>query len=193
MRFIHENIAYPSPELKLFRDNGVDFDIVGGCWGSSFDMDMYDPKLLEKENDLSHYKKFYGCLLRCNEYETMKFRCKDLQYAQLIKYNSEDDDADIKYCPSEDFGIIQTRKKKVFNQAHLATFMLSYARINVIDQLFRFKDFDDIFGINVDGIYYREGAEFELSPIFKKKESEFKIETHSNYVDEKYEWDEYFE
>ena len=218
MNFIHDKNVYASPLLKQLRDNGVEFDIVGGCWGMSFDMDMYDQKLFRQDSvcrtdsepilsdyymsskrkygdeieiqdyyknpNPKHYKKFYGCCMVMNEYDCLKFRCKDLQFAQLVRYHNEK--SDIRYNPADNFAIIQTKKKVMKHQGQISIFISAYALTNLLDQLFKFKNIDDIYRICVDGIFFKKDIKVELTSLFKKKEGKLSMNNETHYIDNEY-------
>jgi len=164
MKCLHENQAYPSPELEFYKKLGITFDIVIGCWGSKFDF-QFTPKMYEKENGLSHYCKWYGCLMKTNEKDRYNFDCKDIQFAKLNSYNC---DNDIRYNYNEKSGVIEYDKKYVYHRYHIASFISSYARISLLEQVLRFPDFNQIVSVVVDGIYYK--GDVEVGGLFSDKE-----------------------
>tara|TARA_R110000787_G_scaffold17004_1_gene53782 strand:- start:3964 stop:7146 length:3183 start_codon:yes stop_codon:yes gene_type:complete len=96
MNIYHNKNSYPSPELKFLTDQWVKFDILCGCWGSSFDMDLYDKKLLDKDpGEIQHYKKFYGSLMGLYEHNTVNFRCEDVKFAEVVAHYNKDADINI--------------------------------------------------------------------------------------------------
>ena len=94
MNAYHNEVAYPSPELKFLKEKGIQFDIICGCWGTRFDMDLYDERLMEREkiNDLrsteepQHYKKFYGKCMSYYDTSNTKFKCDTLDFAEIIQH-----------------------------------------------------------------------------------------------------------
>jgi len=165
MKCLHNNQSYPSPELEFYRKLGITFDITMGCWGSRFDME-FPSAMLEKEDDLSHYCKWYGCLMRFSEYERYTFNCKDLDFAKLNAYHAKS--SSIRYNYGEETGIIEYRKKYQYHYCHLASFIASYSRITMLEQILKFKDFNQIYSVVVDGIYYV--GTVEVGPLFSDKE-----------------------
>ena len=221
MNFIHDKNVYASPLLKQLGDNGVEFDIVGGCWGTSFDMDMYDQRLFRQDSicrpsptvsepilsdyympsrrdygdeieikdyyknpNPKHYKKFYGCCMVNSQYDCMKFRCKDLEFAQLVRYHNAE--SDILYNPTDNFAMIQTEKKVMRHQAQISLFISAYSLMNLLDQLFKFKNIDDIYRICVDGIFFKKGVKVELTSLYKKKEGKLSMNNETHYIDNEY-------
>ena len=175
MKCLHEFQSYPSPELEFYQKLGIQFDITMGCWGQSFDFEF--PKyMLTKENGLPHYSKWYGCLMKDTSIERYNFNCKDIKYAELNAYQT---DSTIRYNREETAGVIEYPRKHSYHQFHLASFIASYSRITVLEQILKFKDFNQIVSVVVDGIYYR--GEVEVGPLFSDKEQ--KSLKHSMYSD----------
>tara|TARA_R100000654_G_scaffold68886_1_gene98157 strand:+ start:1447 stop:4221 length:2775 start_codon:yes stop_codon:yes gene_type:complete len=181
LKVLHDYNAYPSPELKYYQSLGITFDIIGGCWGTGFDIEFYD-EMYDKEDDISHYCRWFGTTMTISFKTRYSFDCKDIEFAELN--NSYNDDVNIKFNDHHNTGVIEYKKKKVYHQSHIASFITSYARINLMEQLSKFKDINQIIAVQVDGIYYQ--GDVETTPLFRKKDKitiDY-IETDS-YVSEK--------
>lgn len=168
---LHDGNAYPSPELEFYQSLGITFDIVYGCWGSSFDMnfgDDYSEGMYEKEGGVSHYCKFYGCLMKLTHYDRYSFDCKDLHLAQLSQYHNKD--CSIRWNYEESEAMIEYPKKYVYHSSHIASFICSYSRITMLQQLLKFKNFENIKAVVVDGIYYTQEQDLEIMNLFQDKE-----------------------
>tara|TARA_R110002020_G_scaffold6056_2_gene25366 strand:+ start:1171 stop:3930 length:2760 start_codon:yes stop_codon:yes gene_type:complete len=165
LKVLHDYNAYPSPELKYYQSIGITFDIIGGCWGTGFDIEFYD-EMYDKEDGISHYCRWFGNTMTMNFKNRYNFDCKDIEFAELNhNYN---DDVDIKFNDYCETGIIEYQKKKVYHQCHIASFITSYARINLMEQLSKFKDINQIIAVQVDGIYYE--GDVEVTSLFRKKD-----------------------
>ena len=164
MECLHENQAYPSPELEYYQKLGITFDIITGCWGSRIDFEFPD-YMYEKQGGVSHYSKWYGCLMKITDKDRYNFECKDLDFAKLNAYNT---DASIRYNYHQDGGIIEYDRKYQFHSYHIASFISSYARISVLEQILKFSDFNQIYSVVVDGIYYK--GDVEVGKLFSDKE-----------------------
>lgn len=164
MKCFHEYHNYPSPELEFYQSLGITFDIIMGCWGTNFDFEFPQP-MYQKEGGVAHYCKWYGCLMKINEKERYNFDCNKIDFAQLNAYNTE---ADIRYNYHESAGIIEYDRKYQYHSFHIASFISSYARITLLEQVLKFKDFNQIVSVVVDGIYYRDNV--EVGPLFADKE-----------------------
>tara|TARA_R100000988_G_scaffold37943_2_gene18942 strand:+ start:6951 stop:9905 length:2955 start_codon:yes stop_codon:yes gene_type:complete len=168
---LHDGNAYPSPELEFYKSLGISFKILYGCWGSSFDMsfgDDYSKGMFEKDGGVSHYCKFYGCLMKLNHYDRYNFDCKDLELAQLNQYHNKE--CSIRWNYEGDEAMIEYPKKYVYHSSHIASFICSYSRITMMQQLLKFKDYDNIKAVVCDGIYYKNEDDLEISNLFQDKE-----------------------
>jgi len=162
MNCFHNNLSYTSPELEFYQSLGITFDIVMGCWGTSFDFE-FDESMLLKEGGVSHYCKFYGCLMKTNDINRYYFNCKDIEYAELNNYFTK---ANIKYNKEKTLGVMEYQREQILCNYHLATFIGSYSRITMLEQILKFKDFNQIYNVVVDGIYYT--GDVEIGELFVK-------------------------
>lgn len=169
--------AYTSPELEYFRENGVSFDIVLGAWGNSFDLDFPD-YMYDKEDDVPHYCRWYGCLQRLTKKETYKFNCKDIQHAELCAYRGK---CDITMNQYDGSGLIQYEKQSAFWSPHIATFINSYCRITMIEQMKKIPS-NQLIAVQVDGIYYL--GDVPIDPLFRDKSDRmtFKYINDERYI-----------
>ena len=153
---LYENNSYPSPELEFYKSLGITFDIFCGCWGSATDInfgnDWNNGMFLKEENGPSYYSKWYGCLMKLSKKERYQFSCKDIEFAQL---NNIHENSDIRFNQYKKTGVIEYNKDKCYHSAHIASFIHSYCRISMIEQLLKFKDISQIIAVQVDGIFYK--------------------------------------
>jgi len=187
LKVFHNYNAYPSPELKYYQSIGITFDIIGGCWGTGFDINFGD-EMYEEEDNVSHYCRWFGNTMSLNFKTRYNFDCKDIEFAELNHNYNED--VDIKFNDYCNTGVIEYKKKKVYHQCHIASFITSYARINLMNQLSKFKDINQIIAVQVDGIYYE--GDVEETPLFRKKdkitidyiETDYFVRDKCSYEDE---------
>ena len=165
LKVLHENNAYPSPELEYYKSLGITFDIWGGCWGSKTDITFTDAMFEEDPaTKTKHYCKWYGCLMKLTKKDRYNFNCKDIEFAKL---NNIFEKSDIRFNHHKNTGIIEYKKDKCRHSAHIASFIHSYARITMIEQLLNFKDISQIVAVQVDGIFYN--GDVEINKLFVKK------------------------
>ena len=164
LKVVHENNAYPSPELEFYKSLGITFDIWGGCWGSKTDITFTPEMFNTDEKGIKHYCKWYGCLMKLTDKDRYNFDCKDIEFAKL---NNISEKCDIRYNQYKGTGIIEYKKDKCTHSAHIAAFIHSYARITMLEQLLKFKDISQIVAVQVDGIFYT--GDLEINKLFRKK------------------------
>ena len=131
----------------------------GGEWTDELEEEYEDRTgkgygMYQKEDDISHFCKWYGCLMKLTKKDRYSFACKNLEFAKLNCSSSEEIGPDIRYNQYREEGIIEYKKKKAYHSAHIATFINSYARISMLNQLSKFKNIEQILAVQVDGIYY---------------------------------------
>jgi len=185
MKYIFNNNIYPSSELKFLKDNGVDFEIVAGCWGSKIDINFGEGEedksgMFSKHKGVSAYCKWFGCMLICEEYSKWKFSTTDENYCKIYDYYQ--DDSNVYYHADEygQYGVIEYKKRETFHQSHIASFITSYQRIAMMEQLLKFKDFKQVARVCVDGIYFKGDVELCKNFSYKDKKT-FENEAGKSY------------
>lgn len=140
--------VYPSPELEMLLAEGCSFDIVAGCWGSSIDFD-FDDEMIQNidEHKTRYYCKYVGQMF-CRNLEHSYYIKSDEKFIQHLR---NEIDTDIRIFEEE--AKISYPKSSNYNLAHISSFILSYMRMNVLEQLYEF-DLNNIIKIVVDGIYF---------------------------------------
>lgn len=197
MKYIFNNNIYPSSELKFLKDNGVDFEIVAGCWGSKIDINFGEGEedksgMFSKHKGVSAYCKWFGCMLICEEYSKWKFSTTDENYCKIYDYYQ--DDSNVYYHADEygQYGVIEYKKRETFHQSHIASFITSYQRIAMIEQLLKFKDFKQVSRVCVDGIYFKGDVELCKNFSYKDKKT-FENEPAKSYCIDFYEpYEDYY-
>lgn len=142
-------------------DNGVQFSLVLGCWGVKPIDFEFTNEMKEKEDGLAHYSKFTGKCMCMHETTQLKVHCnKDLAELLAIKYGE-------KLTYNEYFKelIITKNKKKSYTLSHISSFITSYMRINMYEQL-KNIDATKTLRVNMDGIYY-EDHDFVINQTFR--------------------------
>lgn len=168
---------YPSPELHFLKSQGATFDITEGCWGKSINFNFDDPNWLNVVDDNRNatrtrwYAKFVGTLECYTQTESFYMNAEKDYIKNLISYLPEE-----KYKTYEDevrFLIDRTENKHL---THIASFIKSYTRINMMEQLIS-MEYDDLIRVCVDGIYYyppRNCDDYKMLNIFRSEDKEIK-------------------
>jgi len=166
MKMYIDNNPYTSPELLMLKENGVEYDIVCGCWGvQPLDFKFTEEMINGKdENGSSYYAKWAGmCDMHSLE---KKFWIKgNKEYFEIIKAHCEE--GTIRYYDNKS-GCISFKKKHNYHLSHITAFITAYQRINVIEQL-KEIDIDNVVRICVDGIYHIQ-EHIELKNVFRVKD-----------------------
>ena len=146
---IYNNNVYPSPELEFLKANGVEFDIIEGCWGSSFKFEFDEHMLNTKDNDIKYYCKYVGNMFYYSEYNSFYMNCEE-ELAEHITHSSEFDMVSF----NEEEKEVKVSYKKQHNNhlSHVCGFITSYMRMNVLEQLLSIE-VNDVIRVCVDGIY----------------------------------------
>ena len=180
---------YPSPELHYLKSEGATFDITEGCWGNSIDFDFSDPNWLNVVDDgrektnTRWYAKFVGTLECYSEKESFYMNAEKDYIKNLISYLPEN-----KYKTYEDEVRFLIDRNENTHLTHIASFIKSYTRINMMEQLMS-MEYDDLIRVCVDGIYYYN--DYPCLNIFREEDKEIKgnLETgmycsnyHHNFV-----------
>ena len=181
---------YPSPELEYLKSEGAKFDIIEGCWGDKIDFNFDDTNWLNivddnrEKTNTKWYAKFVGTLECYSEKESFYMNAEKEYIKNLITYLPEN-----KYKTYEDEVRFLIDKNENKHLTHIASFIKSYTRINMMEQLMT-MNYDDIIRVCVDGIYYYN--DYKFLNIFRDENKEIKnnLETGfycSNYFNQ-YKW-----
>ena len=197
MKFYVNFNSYPSPSLK-FLDNVGTYDIIGGCWGITDNIDMdyvseYGLTFMNKDNGVPFYSKYFGSCNSIN-YDKKYYLNGTNEIANVIHKNTESTvyrynvnltkiynnlDNDTNALIS-----VSTKKSHVFHLSHVTAFILDYAKLNIIEQLLEMP-FENIVRVNSDGIYFNPWNIYSqnLNDVEHKPwvESERRIKFYSNY------------
>ena len=185
---LHEDNIYPSPELKYYKSLGITFDISCGAWGSSTDINFGDGEedntgMFKKINGVRVYCKWYGCLGKIDTNNYWRFNNCSGDYGKIMSwYHQNIDDSTNIYQGDGLFGVIEYKKRAVYHYSHIASFITSYQRLSMIEQLSKFKDFSQVARVCVDGIYFK--GDVEVCDLFSyKADKTFGNDPSRNYCE----------
>lgn len=145
MKIYFSNNIYTSPELKFLSSIGSTYKILCGCWG-------VQPKDFRFNNEM----------LENNNYSLWTGKCDCHHLKNKISMDGDEDLYNVILSTLDnDKKIIMNANKEItvyydkphnFHLGHITSFILSYQRLNIIEQ-FLTMDYDNIIRICVDGIY----------------------------------------
>jgi hypothetical protein len=167
----NDNI-YPSVELEMLKEEGCTFDIIAGCWGSIIDFDFTDDMLNkveilddnDKTKNIRFYCKFIGSMYCMNMNHSYYMKADN----DFINHLHNEIDADFLQFNNEIK--VSYPKKNNYHLSHVCGFILSYMRMNMLEQLYEFEP-NEICKIVVDGIYHTK-KDVELKNCFRVEEKE---------------------
>jgi len=163
---------YPSPELEYLKSEGAYFDITEGCWGHHIDFDFQEKEWLNivddnrEKTNTRWYAKFVGTMECCSDKESFYMNAEKDYIQNLISYLPED-----KYRTYDDEVRFLINKDSNRHLTHIASFIKSYTRINMMEQLMS-MEYNDIVRVCVDGIYYT--GNYPCLNIFRDEPKEIK-------------------
>ena len=174
LNIYHNKYIYTSPELKFLKDNNVKFNILSGCWGHSpfhFDFEFkkgVDFMITKKDKDnIPYYAKWCGFIN--SQFLQNKYYLKSSYDYNNILENYGDYYDNIQYLEHTNETVITIDKKSNHHLSHINSFITSYQRLNLIEQLLLI-DYKNIIKINVDCIYYYGNKNIELKNVFRHKD-----------------------
>jgi len=181
MRVLEDYNVYFSPELKYYKDNGCDFDIVCGCWGSRLDIKWTDAMFEKSEGEkVRNYIKWFGTCIAQKPNSKMYFDTDNEDYIQNLAYVYANSDVTIGYHKNPDWTdtegvnsekrykiVISKPRKTIYHQSQICAGITSYQRIMMLDQLSKIKP-ENLIRVCVDGVYFR-GEIPELVETFREK------------------------
>jgi hypothetical protein len=152
-----------TPEYIWLEQNGFEFTVSEGCWGTKFDF-RFTEDMYKKQFKTSYYSKWSGINqsgVKENKYNMFG----STEYFQNMKAyaNKTYKDIDLSWV-SKDMVEISYPKKHSFVCPHVVGYLMCYQRLTVLNQLKK-MDLDKLLRVCVDGIYY-EKHEFQMLKSF---------------------------
>ena len=168
------NQIYPRPDLKMLNFYNVKFKVKYGLIGSSFDFD-WSKEMLDNEYKYDEklkvplYSKFIGSLTLDDNCDKLYFKGDKKHLKTLVE-----NDINIFYPDDGDEAYIEHKLKKYYSYKHITSYVLSYQRTQMIQQLLEIP-LKNIIRVVVDGIYYYDYNNVKLLYGFRpKKQYTFK-------------------
>ena len=171
LSWFYSNNIYTDAELRCLHDNGGVFEVTHGCYGTNLDFDfnsdMCNKKdvIQIKENNeikIPYYAKYTGKI--SSNPKTKSF----YMYGNNDFFNTIQNDVEHEiYTDDNNLGRIEYNKKYRNSKKHIASQIIAYQRLIMLEQLL-LMEFDKIIRICVDGIYY-ENHEYEIMDCFLPK------------------------
>jgi hypothetical protein len=133
----------PGPEIQFFQSEGVEIELVAGCWGSTMHI-KYTPEMLANRN----YATWGGKLGMDNNFNDYQFRCSQV-FASHLKTLYEH----VFYYSELGIVIVRIPKKNNFTNHHIFAGITSYTRLNMLAIMKEVKG--ELIKTILDGLYFR--------------------------------------
>jgi len=174
----------PSPEWEFHKNSNTTFTIVSGVWGSNFDFRFPDSSLttvpMRTGKTNKAFRIFAGQLSsKINQHDCKTYNVKsDSVFAGHLASLYPD----VFYDSETSMAKISIKHKNVFTKHHLFSFITSYTRIVMMEEMLKF-DIKNLSAITLDGLYFKGKAPKNLIPSFRPKRSSMPISTsHLWYI-----------
>jgi hypothetical protein len=190
--FVDKNI-YTKAELHFLKDMGASFNVRYGAYGIKTHFEFNDEMLYNKETiglvnkpkrwngqtnsydgakvidlKIPYYAKFIGQCAMINKDRKINMLGESKYFTAM-----KDDGNKIYYDDNLGEATILYNKKNVYHHRHIASQVLAYQRLNIIEQLMK-MDYTKVLRVCVDGIYYRDHT-FDINNIFQDKTAEMTL------------------
>ena len=170
---------YPKPDLDCLTFYNVKFEVVCGLVGDTFNFEWTEDMKTKKYvfNDkvkVPLYSKMVGDSFIDNPTKSLYFN-GDKKHLEYLSKNNK-----VYYPDNGKEALIQYEEKTRFTYQHFTSYILSYQRTQMIEQLLE-MDLQKIIRVVVDGIYYEEHP-IKLKNTFRPKEDK----TFNNFPDDYY-------
>ena len=191
MKIYCDGRIYPSPELEFLKQY-ADFDIVEGCYGSVLDfkfsdypdmMGKFEANKLHKDGEWEYkmiplYSWYVGkCYMSTRIRSEMINGSEDFLSQIIIGAEYEEDYHSYYYNRYEKELTIKFENEYAPHLSQFSSFITSYSRINVLEQLMT-MEYDDVIRVCVDGIYYH--GSYDCLNIFRDKPEFMKFNIAGN-------------
>ncbi len=148
---LHWNSTHilPSVEILYFMTLGMQFEITAGVWGSRIDFE-FPEEMMKEVNGVKRYSHWTG--LKASERREKKytFKCTE-DYACVLKERFGEEQ--VRYWKDMGVATVIQPVKSLYTTHHIAAFITSYVRIQMIDAIMKFP-VQNLVRVVMDGIYF---------------------------------------
>jgi hypothetical protein len=175
MKIFINDCVYPSSDLH-FLIKYANFDVIGGCWGVKMEFEFNEDMINKEDNGTKYYAKYTGSISKVNKYKKYYMNGTKEYFQNMLHYYDEDKKemrpynnfTKISYDDKTSEAEISYSKDYVPYKCHIASFILSYQRIHMLNQLME-MDINKVVRVVTDGIYF-DKHDFKINNTFRLKE-----------------------
>lgn len=176
-----DHLILPSPEWKFHKANGTDFTIISGVFGHTFDFRFPASSLQTVKTRLGTsqtkafntattenkpFRIFAGqCSSKVNEFHkrTYTFRATESFAGHLASIYP-----DTEYNKELNRVSVNIPLDKVYTQHHLLSFITSYTRIIMMEQMLKLQ-LNNLSAVTLDGLYFKGKPSSPFTSCFRPK------------------------
>lgn len=172
MRMYIDNNVYTSAELRMLTTHGVTYRVLCGCWGTTpIKFEFPEEWLTAKQDDIPYYSRWVGVCHSEARDKTFWLKGSQKYFDNLTDNLPEGTFHQffgIEGGKGVGMGCFKQPKKAAYHLSHIAAFVTSYQRMNLLEQLMVI-DQDHMIRVCTDGIYHTQPI-IELKNVFCSKE-----------------------
>lgn len=155
-----------SPEIMYLMDKNVNIQLLGGVWGSTFDIEYPNYMYGKNKDKIPHYSIWAGKMNVCNLDDTWKV-IGDETTAKMFSYQLGHN---VEYAYGSHIKI-SIPKKSASCAKHITSFITSYTRINMYEMIEEVENKGgEVIKCVLDGLYFRCDNELDLTQQVESKQ-----------------------
>ena len=171
LEYFTDSYIYPIPVIEFLINNNVSFKIV------SIAINTWSQELIlteKQKTTKSFYTKFIGVMSINAEYNKYFIKCTNEIECLDLKATNTNENIKISYDDKNNLIRINELNKNIRNRAHIASYLLSYAMLEMLSKLVKIP-FSDIIGVKVDCIILKK--KYDDLFMISSKGGDYKYET----------------
>lgn len=182
--YFNNKYVYSIPMIDFLIKNNIKFDIIAVA------INNWKQELFLNEDHKTNktfYTKFIGIMSINNDFKQYCIKCFSKTEFLDIKATNKNDKIKIYYDEKNNLIKINEANNNIRNRGHIASYLLSYAMLEILDKLMKI-DYNDIIGIKTDCIILKKSYDnlFTISSLggdYKYENKKFKdLRTYYDFI-----------
>jgi hypothetical protein len=173
--YFNNKYVYSIPMIDFLIKNNVKFDIIAiaiNNWKQELILNQ------DHKTNKSFYTKFIGVMSINNDYKQYCIKCSSKTEFLDMKASNTNNKIKLSYVEQMNLIGINELNENIRNRGHIASYLLSYAMLEMLDKLMK-VDYNDIIGIKTDCIILKKSYDnlFTISNLggdYKYENKKFK-------------------
>ncbi len=172
LKYFIDGYIYSMPIIEWMINNNIKFDIVAVAFNNWKQELIFNE---EMKTTKEFYTKFIGIMSINNEFIEYNMKCSSITEYKDLKFR--DPDAVKRFDDKNNCIVIQEKNNNIYNKAHVSSYILSYAMIEILDKLTKI-DYSDLIGVKVDCIITKKA--YDNLFVISKLPGDYKMESKEN-------------